>query len=90
MATPEKDNKTVTEFATLSNDTTAAPVAVLVGTGSPALARMVENVVMAAWAGTMVAREITAAETSDAKTDWCTGTPEGFALEPTPASLPPV
>ena len=51
LASPENDITTVTELTTSSKDTTAAPVAVEVGTGSPALERIVENTVVIACAG---------------------------------------
>ena len=51
LASPENDSSTVTELTASSKDTTAAPVAVDVGTGSPALERIVENTVVIACAG---------------------------------------
>ena len=51
LAKPAKDINTVTAFTESSNETTAAPVAVEVGTGSPAAPRMVENTVVMACAG---------------------------------------
>ena len=61
LANPENDISTVTELTASSKDTTAAPVAVEVGTGSPALARIVENTVVIACAGVASNKAVEAA-----------------------------
>ena len=71
LASPENDISTVTELTASSKDTTAAPVAVEVGTGSPALARVVENTVVIACAGVARSNAVeTAAKAAETDLDF--------------------